>query len=93
LLFTKYYQGNELRNVYKILENLTGNNCFEDGRITLIWVLMKSWVAQSVHCLTTDWMAGVRSPTEAEDFSCNLCIQTSSGAHPASYTMGMGGFP
>jgi hypothetical protein len=26
-------------------------------------------VAQSVQCLTTDWTAGVWSPTEAEDFS------------------------
>jgi hypothetical protein len=36
----------------------------------------------------------VRSPTEAKDFSCSLCVQTSSGAHPASCTMGTGGpFP
>jgi hypothetical protein len=34
------------------------------------------------------------SPTEAEDFSSNLCVQTGSGAHPASYTTGTGGsFP
>jgi hypothetical protein len=39
-------------------------------------------------------MAGVRSPTEAEDFSSSLCVQTGSGAHPASYIMGTGGsFP
>jgi hypothetical protein len=48
-------------------------------------------VAQSVQCLTADWTAGVRSPTEAEDFSSNLCVQTGSGAHPASYTVGSGG--
>jgi hypothetical protein len=53
-----------------------------------------SRVAQSVQCLTTDWPAGVRSPTEAEDFSSNLCVQTGSGAHPPSYTVGTGGsFP
>jgi hypothetical protein len=41
-----------------------------------------------------NWTAGVRSPTEAEDFSSNLCVQTGSGAHPASCTMGTGGsFP
>jgi hypothetical protein len=41
-----------------------------------------------------DWAAGVRSPTEAEDFSSSLCIQTGSEAHPASYTVGTGGsFP
>jgi hypothetical protein len=33
---------------------------------------------------------GVRSPVGAEDFSSNLCVQTGSGAHPASCTMGTG---
>jgi hypothetical protein len=33
-------------------------------------------------------------PTEAEDFSSNLWVQTGSEAHPASYTMGTrGSFP
>jgi hypothetical protein len=32
----------------------------------------------------------VRSPTGA-DFSSSLCVQTDSGAHPASYPMGTGG--
>jgi hypothetical protein len=55
---------------------------------------MGARVAQSVHCLTTDWTAGVRSPIEAEDFSSNLCVQTGSGAQPASCTVGTGGsFP
>jgi hypothetical protein len=36
----------------------------------------------------------VRSPTEAKDFSSSLCVQTSSGAHPASCTVGAKGpFP
>jgi hypothetical protein len=36
----------------------------------------------------------VRSPAGAKDLSSNLCVQTGSGAHPASYTMGTGGpFP
>jgi hypothetical protein len=36
----------------------------------------------------------VRSPAEAIGFSSNLCVQTGSGAHPASCTMGTGGpFP
>jgi hypothetical protein len=35
----------------------------------------------------------VRSPT-GSDFSSSLCVQTGSGAHPASYPMGAGGsFP
>jgi hypothetical protein len=33
---------------------------------------------------------GVRSPAGAKDFSCSLCVQTGSGAHPASCTMGTG---
>jgi hypothetical protein len=41
-----------------------------------------------------DWAIGVRSPAEATDFSCNLCVQTGSEAHPVSCTMGIGGpFP
>jgi hypothetical protein len=36
----------------------------------------------------------VRSPTGAEDFSSSPCVQTGSGAYPASYPMGTGGpFP
>jgi hypothetical protein len=36
----------------------------------------------------------VRSPAEAKNFYFNLCVQTGSGAHPASCTMGTGGtFP
>jgi hypothetical protein len=34
---------------------------------------------------------GVRSQAGAEDFSSILCVQTGSGAHPASCTMGTGG--
>jgi hypothetical protein len=33
----------------------------------------------------------VRSPTRVEDFSSSPCVQTGSGAHPASYPMGTGG--
>jgi hypothetical protein len=36
----------------------------------------------------------VQSPAGAKDLSSNLCVETSSGAHPASCTMGTGGhFP
>jgi hypothetical protein len=38
-----------------------------------------------------DRAIGVRSPAEAEDFSSSLCVQTGSGAHPASYPVGTGG--
>jgi hypothetical protein len=41
-----------------------------------------------------DRAIGVRSQAEAKDFSSSLCVQTGSGAHPASCTMGTGGpFP
>jgi hypothetical protein len=41
-----------------------------------------------------DRAIGVRSPAAAKDFSSNLCVQTGSGAHPASCTMGtVGPFP
>jgi hypothetical protein len=36
----------------------------------------------------------VRCPAGTKDFSSSLCVQTGSGAHPASCTMGTGGpFP
>jgi hypothetical protein len=38
-----------------------------------------------------DWAIGVRSLTGSEDFSSSPCVQTGSGAHPASYPMGTGG--
>jgi hypothetical protein len=38
-----------------------------------------------------DRAIGVRSAARAEDFSSFLCVQTSSEAHPASCTMGIGG--
>jgi hypothetical protein len=48
-------------------------------------------VAQAAQCLTTGWTIGVRSSTEAEDFFSSSCVQTGSGAHPASYSVGTGG--
>jgi hypothetical protein len=41
-----------------------------------------------------DRASEIRSPAEARGFSCNLCVETSSGAHLASCTVGTGGpFP
>jgi hypothetical protein len=41
-----------------------------------------------------DRATGVRSPAGVKDFSSSLCVQTGSGAHPASCPMGTGGpFP
>jgi hypothetical protein len=41
-------------------------------------------------CGLDDRATEVRYPVEAEDFSSNLCVQTGSGAHPASCPMDMG---
>jgi hypothetical protein len=38
-----------------------------------------------------DRAIGVRSLAVAKDFSSILCVQTGSGAHPASFPMGTGG--
>jgi hypothetical protein len=41
-----------------------------------------------------DWAIEVRSPAGTKDFFSILCVQTGSGAHPASCTVGTGGpFP
>jgi hypothetical protein len=41
-----------------------------------------------------DRAIGFRSPAGAKDFSYSLFVQTGSGAHPASCTLGTGGpFP
>jgi hypothetical protein len=37
-----------------------------------------------------DRAIGVRFPAEAKDFSSILCVQTDSGVHPVSCTMGPG---
>jgi hypothetical protein len=57
---------------------------------TLTYIEMELVVAQSVHCLTTDW-TGVRSPPQAKNFSSSLCVQTTSEAHPASYPINIPG--
>jgi hypothetical protein len=55
-----------------------------------------SRVAQPVQCLATGWTTG-RSGFDTErrkDFSCSLCVQTGSEAHPAFCTKGTWGpFP
>jgi hypothetical protein len=64
-----------------------------------IYELTNQSKKQPVTCLfyiygLDDRAIGVRSPAGAEDFSSSLRVQTGSGVHPASYTMGTGGhFP
>jgi hypothetical protein len=75
----------------KVLKGFPWHESCKGIYLFYLCVLNRSRVAQSVQGLTTDWTAGVRSPTEAEDFSSNLCVQTGSGAHAASCTVGTGG--
>jgi hypothetical protein len=55
-----------------------------------------SWISQSVVSGygLDDRAIEVRFPEEAKGFFLSLCVQTGSGAHPASCKMGTGGpFP
>jgi hypothetical protein len=47
-----------------------------------------SQVSQSVQCLTMDWAAGVRTPTEVEDFSSNLCLALGPTQPPIQWVAG-----
>jgi hypothetical protein len=47
-------------------------------------------IGQSVQCVTLDWTTGVQFQAGAKEFSSILCVQTDSGAYPASYPMGTG---
>jgi hypothetical protein len=61
------------------------------------YVTHRSWVSSG--SIVSDYglddrAIGVRSPAVAKDFFSNLCVQTGSEVHSASYTMGTGGpFP
>jgi hypothetical protein len=76
------------------------------GQAWAVCVLVFSYVLVTVEILEPgclrqysvygldDRAIGVRSPAGAKDFSSSLCVQTGSGAHPASCLMGTGGpFP
>jgi hypothetical protein len=58
----------------------------------LFFLLPSSWISSSGSIVSDygldDQVIEVRSPTGTEDFSSSPCIQTGSGAHPASYPMG-----
>jgi hypothetical protein len=47
---------------------------------------LRARVAQSI---VTEWMTGVQSLAGAKGFCSSLCVQTGSGAHPASYPVGV----
>jgi hypothetical protein len=74
-----FNNGSFLRNLIKF--NLNNDN-------------KKSSRGSSVSTVSNYGRTGVRSPTEAEDISPSLCVQTGSGDHPASCPMRTGGpFP
>jgi hypothetical protein len=66
-----------------------------ENTIKLIWVQEANSSGSIVSDYGPDDRAiGVRSPVGAKDFSSILCVQTGSGAYPASCTMSAGGpFP
>jgi hypothetical protein len=67
--------------------------------LVIYFITLFQWSQASSGSIVSDYglddrAIGVRSPAEADDFSSILCVQTGSGAHPASCTMGTGGpFP
>jgi hypothetical protein len=69
----------------------------EDGKMTFedSYVIgTVSQVAQSVQCLAMGWKTRQSrfDPRQRQkDSSSSLCVQTGSGGHLASYTMGIGG--
>jgi hypothetical protein len=70
----------------------------------LVWLAREHWLEKDlgiygISSIVSDYglddrASGVRFPAGAKDFSSSLCVQTGSGAHPASSPMGTGGlFP
>jgi hypothetical protein len=52
--------------------------------------VLASWGPDGSVGIKTGWTAGFRFPLGTRDFSLLHGVHTSSGAHPASYTMGIG---
>jgi hypothetical protein len=66
------------------------------GRIMVLYILTFG-AGFSSGSIVSDYVLddraiGVRSPAEAKNFSSILCVQTGSGAHPASCMVGTGGY-
>jgi hypothetical protein len=67
--------------------------------LNFIPALINTWSRVSSGSIVSDYglddrAIEVRSPAGEKDFSSSLCVQTGSGAHQASCTMGTGGpFP
>jgi hypothetical protein len=65
---------------------------YVNGKFIAALIIWRAVVAQSVQFLTTDRRPGFDPRQRRKDFSSSLCVQTGSGAHPASCTMDTGGY-
>jgi hypothetical protein len=60
-------------------------------RFVYVVSMYMSQVAQSVYCVAMGWTTGwlrFDPQQRQKDFFSSLCVQTGSGAHKASYTVG-----
>jgi hypothetical protein len=64
--------------------------CLNNDLYTYIYIYMEPGCSVSIvsDYGLDDGAIGVRSPAGTKDLSSSLCVQTGSGAHPASCTMG-----
>jgi hypothetical protein len=84
------YVGNTLLKCY-IIHDAQRLCTFYKRKQVQIWPISRSSGSIVSDYGLDDRAFGVRSPAGVEDFSSNLCVQTGSGAHQASCTMGTGG--
>jgi hypothetical protein len=80
----------------KIFVNGQLSICKQSVIIFLSYAIFCFWSRGSSVSVVSDYglddrAIGVHSPAGAKDFSSSLCVQTGSGAHPASCTVGTGG--
>jgi hypothetical protein len=79
---------------FQIMRLKIYKNCVKLKDIFLLFLTSVLLIWKMCSAKIFDWTDEVRSPTEAKDFSSNLCVQTGSGAHSASHTVGtVGSFP
>jgi hypothetical protein len=84
----------DLKKFIRVLEKIWNLKYISDALRQMAHIINFHLFYAALQCLTTDRKTGVRSPTEAEDFSSNFCIQTIPGTYRASCTRGTGGpFP
>jgi hypothetical protein len=86
-----WFVNNELEGILKEKAGVCFIQVFSLQEMGKTITNLRSWVSSgsivSGYGLD-DRAIGVRSPAGAKDFSSILCVQTGSGAHPASSSMG-----